>query len=233
MRVDREPGERDVEHELRLDIDAGRPLAELTVSIDGVCRRAEDGATVLVLCLENMPPGARVWPGRVSIQEVNRWERALRRLERLSSVTIAVAHGTCGGPALDLWLAADYRIGSADLRMMLPVNDGHFWPGMALHRLVNEIGVARARRLVLWGHEITAERAEALGLVDEIAGELEEAVRAAALLLGQEAGADYALRRQLLLEAPAASYEEALGAHLAACDRDLRRQLTTADGNDR
>jgi isomerase DpgB len=33
---------------------------------------------------------------------------------------------------------------------------------------------------------------------------------------------DLSVRRRLLLESPTVSYEEALGVHLAACDRALR-----------
>jgi isomerase DpgB len=176
-----------------------------------------------VLRLGATRPEDRSWPGAVEIQDVNRWERAVRRLERLTAVSIAVGSGTCGGHALDLLLAADYRIATADFRLLLPVNDGHFWPGMAIHRLANQLGVARARQLVLWGHEISARRAVELGLIDEIATEPTDAVQAATLLLGRVSGADLAVRRQLLLEAPATSFEEAIGAHLAACDRELRR----------
>ncbi len=61
-------------------------------------------------------PRRRAHPGRarpddLTVALVSKWERALRRLERLPAVTIAVADGDCGGPALDALLATDYRIG--------------------------------------------------------------------------------------------------------------------------
>ena len=157
------------------------------------------------------------------MQEVTRWERALRRLERLPAVTVAVAGGYCAGPALDLLLTADYRIATSNFELLLPVNDGHFWPGMAIFRLAKQIGGGLSRRLVLWGDRLTATRALEIGLVDELTGSLEEAVQGAAVLLARAAGAELAVRRQLVLENPGTSYEEALGAHLAACDRELRR----------
>jgi len=40
---------------------------------------------------------------------------------------------------------------------------------------------------------------------------------------GTFTGKEVAIRRQLLLDAAQHSFEEALGAHLAACDRALRR----------
>ncbi|GAA4239893.1 hypothetical protein GCM10022254_62520 [Actinomadura meridiana] len=206
-------------------VTGARPLAEVTAAVNAVCAEAEDrrGHAVVVLRLAPGPDGSREWPGSVGIQDVNRWERAVRRLERLPVLTIAVAEGPCGGPALDLLLASDFRIGSPDLRLVLPINDGHFWPGMALFRLVQHLGVAWARKVVLWGVDLSGDRAVELGLIDEISTDLAEAIHTAAVLRGRISGPETTVRRQLVLEAASAEYEEALGAHLAACDRELRR----------
>ncbi|GGZ41662.1 enoyl-CoA-hydratase DpgB [Streptomyces poonensis] len=213
-----------------LTVDGTRPLDELTAAVTSVCARAEehDGRNAVVLRLRSARP-ERSWPGRVRIGQVNRWERAVRRVERLAAVTVAVPEGVCGGPALDLLLTTDFRIASPDFRLLLPVNDEHFWPGMAVHRLVDQLGAAQARRLVLWGHEITAEQAVPLGLVNEIAQDPEEALRAAVVMLGQLSGAEVAVRRNLILEASATPYEDAIGTHLAACDRELRRLARTEE----
>ncbi|MGY0055414.1 enoyl-CoA-hydratase DpgB [Streptomyces sp. LZ34] len=208
----------------RIDLGSARPLTELTALVNAVCERTEDRAEQTVVVLElGAAPADRSWPGEVSIHEVSRWERAVRRFERLAAVSIAVAAGTCGGPALDLLLATDYRIATPDARLLLPVTDGQFWPGMAVYRLVQHLGVARARRLVLWGHDLPARHAQEIGLIDEIGDDLDEAVRTAAVWLGRASAGEVAVRRQLLLEASSVSYEEALGVHLAACDRELRR----------
>jgi isomerase DpgB len=125
---------------------------------------------------------------------------------------------------LELLLATDYRIASGDLRLHLPVNSGLVWPGMVVHRLVNQTGMGRARQLLWGGHEITAQRALEAGLVDEISATPSDALGAAVSRLGQIPGTELAIRRQLMLEAPETSFEEALGSHLAACDRELRRR---------
>lgn len=210
---------------IEVGIDGGRPLAELTAAVDDACRRAENGTEppVMVLSLGTTAPQDRQWPGAAAIREVTRWERAVRRLEQLESVRIAMLPGMCGGPALDLLLVTDYRIATPESRLLLPVNDGQFWPGMALYRLTHELGVGRARQLVMWGHQVTAAQGHDLGLIDEIADSPRQAADLAAVMLRQITGSDLAVRRQILLEAPVASYEEALGAHLAACDRELRR----------
>ncbi|MHC6630663.1 enoyl-CoA-hydratase DpgB [Streptomyces globosus] len=217
-----------------LELDARQPLPELTAAVNGACDRAEaraDGSVVL-LRLPDAPAGTRAWPGQVDIRQINRWERAVRRLERLPALSIAVASGACGGPALDLLLVGDYRIGSPDLRLLAPVNDGHFWPGMAVHRISRQLGAARARQIVLWGDDIDAARARDLGLIDQLADDTEEAAHTAAVLMGRISDRELAIRRQLLLEAQSLEFDEALGPHLAACDRELRRLAAAAGSGD-
>lgn len=210
---------------LAVAVDARAPLAELTAAVNDVCAEVENRLerSVVVLRLTGTPTEGRAWPGTVSIQEVNRWERAVRRLEKLPAANVAVASGVCGGPALDLLLAADYRIGAPGLELMLPVNDGHFWPGMSVYRLVQHLGVARARQIVIWGVDLPLAKAIELGLIDKVGEDLDDAVHTATVLMGRVSDRELAVRRQLLLEAPSAAYDDALGLHLAACDRELRR----------
>ncbi|MFF5176179.1 enoyl-CoA-hydratase DpgB [Micromonospora sp. NPDC000089] len=210
---------------LLVPLDSARPLEDLTAEVNAVCSQVESSPerTTVVLQLSGTQADGREWPGTVTIQGVNRWERAVRRLERLAVVNIAVAQGTCGGAALDLLLAADFRIAATDLDIMLPINDGHFWPGMSVYRLVQHLGVARARQLVMWGVSVTAAHASELGLVDQVSENLDEAVHTAMVLTGRVSDREMTVRRQLLLEAAAAGYDEALGMHLAACDREIRR----------
>ncbi|MDH6578565.1 enoyl-CoA-hydratase DpgB [Kitasatospora sp. MAP5-34] len=232
MTVDFEPAELAGALAVAVDVDGSHSLPDLTAAIDTACERVEDRGerTVVVLRLGTTPAGRRSWPGDVRIRDVSRWERALRRLERLAAITIAVAQGTCGGPALEVLLTADFRIVTTDFQLLLPVNDGHVWPGMAVHRLVQQLGAAKARQIVLWGDEIAAERARELGLADQITEDPAEAVHTAAVLMGRISDAELAVRRRLLLEAMSTPFEEALGTHLAACDRELRR--LTGDPDD-
>ncbi|MFF4035402.1 enoyl-CoA-hydratase DpgB [Streptomyces sviceus] len=216
---------------LLLKVEGTRPLAELTAAVNAVCDQVADRheTTVVVLELSSTPVEFREWPGDVDIQAVNRWERAVRRLEKQAAVTIAVARGTCGGPVLDLLLAADFRIGAPGLQLLLPVNDGHFWPGMLMYRLVQHLGMARARQIVMWGVDLPLAKASELGLIDQVSEDLSDALHTAAVLTGRISDRETAVRRQLLLEAVSTEYEEALGVHLAACDRELRRLRHTRD----
>lgn len=191
-----------------------------------MCSLAEDGDANRVVVLQVSGVPGPEWSSDLTVALVSKWERGLRRLERLPAVTIAVADGDCGGCALDMLLAADYRIMTAGAQLVLPVVAGAIWPGMALYRLARQApGAALARGAVLLGTPIEAAQAQSVGLVDDVAGTavcaLERAMKVAATV-GAAPGAEFAIRRQLMLEAMTATFEDSLGPHLAACDRALR-----------
>ncbi|MGV9317054.1 enoyl-CoA-hydratase DpgB [Streptomyces sp. NPDC003691] len=200
--------------------------ATLIAELTEVCDRAEDaGGTVpVVIRVGGGTPALPVpWPGTSHIHLVNKWEGALRRLERLGTAVIAVAGGHCTGPALETLLACDYRIGTPGTTIAVHHESAVPWPGMALHRLVNQVGVVGARALVLFGGVLDADEARAAGILDEAAEDTAAAVAAAKRSASGLAGSELALRRRLLLDAAGTSFEDALGAHLAACDRTMRR----------
>jgi isomerase DpgB len=210
--------------DLILRVDGRRPLSGDSVAeIGAVCDAAEDGeAHAFVVVRVSGVPGPD-WADDLPVALVSKWERGLRRLERVSAVTIAVADEDCGGPALDALLATDYRIMSASAKLIVPVVAGATWPGMALYRLARQAaGAAPARRAVLFGTPIGAAAAQAIGIVDEVTSNAAIAIEKA-MEVAVAQGAELAIRRQLTQEALTTSYEDALGVHLAACDRALRR----------
>jgi isomerase DpgB len=221
-----------------LPIDCSKPLSASTIaSLVAVCDRIENNQNESVVVLHvtgesglgDQGDQGDQWPGaQVNIQQVSTWERTLRRLERLPAAIIGVAEGECTGPALEILLATDYRIATSDLSLKLPTSNGQVWPGMALHRLATQIGVAKARQLVLFGRNLTVDIAVRIGLIDEVATDLAEAVVFAANVVSGFEGSELAIRRRLLLDATTTSFEESLGAHLAACDRMMRRNAGSA-----
>lgn len=210
--------------DLILRVDGSRPLsADSVTGLGAVCEAAEDAAAhAFVIVRVSGVPGPD-WADDLSVALVSKWERGLRRLERVPAATIAVADEDCGGPALDALLATDYRIMSASARLIVPVMAGATWPGMALYRLARQAaGTGPARRAVLFGTPIGAAAAQAIGVVDEVTGDSAVAIEKA-MAVAATRGAELAVRRQLMQEALTTSYEDALGVHLAACDRALRR----------
>jgi isomerase DpgB len=191
--------------------------------LGAVCDAAEDGQAhaFVIVSVRGVPgPG---WADDLPMALVSKWERGLRRLERIPAVTIAVADGDCGGPALDALLVSDYRIMPAGAKLIVPVVAGATWPGMALYRLARQAaGGASARKAVLFGTAIEAAAAQAIGIIDDVTGDVTAAIEKAMGVAAAARPTELAVRRQLMQEALTTSYEEALGVHLAACDRTLR-----------
>jgi enoyl-CoA hydratase/carnithine racemase len=72
-----------------------------------------------------------------------------------------------GGPALES--DADHVVAASDARFCCAFTRVGFIPDMALmFSLPNRVGVARAKQLIALAEDIKAERAEKLGLVDEL-----------------------------------------------------------------
>jgi len=216
--------------DIRLELDGCASLSpRLAADVNGLCDRLDEAGADAVAMIHVVGSHDKArrpgWPGELGTLDVHlvtQWERALRRLERLAGATIGVADGDCGGIALEVLMTTDYRVAGTDLRVALRGPGGAVWPGMAVYRLANQIGAARARPYVLFGAEMAAAQAAELGLVDKVADDIAIAIDAFLGSLGAADGAQLAIRRRLLLEATATSFEDALGAHLAACDRMMR-----------
>ncbi|WP_406212787.1 enoyl-CoA-hydratase DpgB [Streptomyces decoyicus] len=198
---------------------------QLVEDLNVACDAAEEaaGREPLVLHLGGTDP-ERTESAEVDVHVVNKWERALRRVERIGAVTIALARGTCTGAALEALLCCDHRIAAPGTTFALPVLGATPWPGMALHRLTTQLGIARARQLSLLVPQLDTDRAVELGLVDELTDDPDAALATLLSRVGEVAPAELAIRRRLLLDAAATGFDEALGAHLAACDRTLRHE---------
>lgn len=210
--------------ELVLRIDGAEPLTIAAVNaVQALCDASDDhdGPGIVAVHVSGAPE--RPLADALNVGLVTKWERALRRLERLARTTVAVASGDCGGLALEALLATDLRIATPDVRLLVPVHEEATWPGMALYRLAQQVGLARIRRAALFGTPIGADEALALHLIGELADSPEMALAAIAELAEGFSGKELAIRRQLMFDAAAMSFEDALGAHLAACDRALRR----------
>jgi len=210
--------------DLELRVDGTEPVAPATVeAVLTICDRAEDGYATGVLTVRVSGAPKPGWTKDLSVGLLTKWERAVRRLERLGLVTVAVAAGDCGGTALDLLLATDVRIAVTGARLVVPVSRDATWPGMALYRLARQGASARLRRAALLGTPVGAAEAAAAGLIDVVVDQPDDALAEIAAAAATITGKEVAIRRQLMLDAAEHSFQEALGSHLAACDRTLRR----------
>lgn len=198
-------------------------FADTVEAVQALCDRAEsgDGPGATIIRVSGVP--GPDWTRGVTATELGRWERILRRLEQLPTPTAAIVSGDCGGPALDVLLVIDLRIATPDARLLLARAAGTVWPGMALYRLGRRAGTSAVRRAALLGTPVDAATARAAGLVDEVVEDPEVVLTVLERSMAGIDGREWAIRRQLLRDAPRTSFEDALGAHLAACDRALRR----------
>jgi len=210
--------------DLVLHVDGSEPVSTAAVeAVLRICDRAEDGfATGLLTAYVSGAPRPG-WTADLSVGLLTKWERAVRRLERLGLVTVAVAEGDCGGTALDVLLATDVRIAAPGTRLIVPAGGGATWPGMALYRLARQGSSSGVRTAALLGTPLGAEQAATAGLIDVVADRPDAVLTEIAAVSAGITGKELAIRRQLQLDASEHSFEEALGSHLAACDRALRR----------
>jgi len=109
-------------------------------------------------------------------------------LEAIEVPVIAAINGVAAGGGLELALSCDFRLAASGARLGFPENNVGLIPGSGgCSRLVKLIGLAQAKRLVMTGEMVSAERALELGLVEEVLAP-ERLVDRARELAGQLAG---------------------------------------------
>jgi 3-hydroxyacyl-CoA dehydrogenase len=115
----------------------------------------------------------------------------ISRLDSAGKPVVAAIHGSALGGGLEVALACNARISTADAKFALPEVKLGILPGSGgIVRLPRLIGIEPALEMIAEGKQIDAERAHALGLVDRIAeGELLAAAVAFAIELAEGGGA--------------------------------------------
>jgi enoyl-CoA hydratase len=131
--------------------------------------------------------------------------RVARVLEEASFPVIAAVNGFALGGGCELALACDFIYASDKARFGQPEVGLGLVPGFGgTQRLARRVGVGRARELVYTGAVIDAERAKAIGLVNDVVphAELLTRVRAVALAIAGRAPLAVAAAKRLLLQGP-------------------------------
>lgn len=90
---------------------------------------------------------------RIDMSYHERFEKALRIFETMEKVIIVGMHGYCLGGALQLAMACDIRVGTADCQIGLPAIRESLVPGLGTWRLPRYVGWGRAKKLILGGGE--------------------------------------------------------------------------------
>jgi enoyl-CoA hydratase/carnithine racemase len=103
---------------------------------------------------------------------VERSHAIANAIDAASFVTIAAVHGVCFGGGLELALTCDVIIADKMARFAFPELRLGLIPGFGgIPRLKRDLGNAFVRDLLLTGRSVNAARAQAVGLVAQLAGE--------------------------------------------------------------
>jgi 3-hydroxyacyl-CoA dehydrogenase/enoyl-CoA hydratase/3-hydroxybutyryl-CoA epimerase len=103
---------------------------------------------------------------------LERIHAVLNRLDTSPLTTIAAVHGVCFGGGLELALACDIIVADKMARFAFPELRLGLIPGFGgIPRLKRDLGNAFVRDLLLTGRSVNATRAQAVGLVSQLAAE--------------------------------------------------------------
>ncbi|ASR36470.1 enoyl-CoA hydratase [Prauserella marina] len=119
-------------------------------------------------------------PRTAFLAEVRRMQRAVGAVAASRAPVIAAISGWCIGGGVDVISAADIRVASAEAKFSVrEVKVAIVADLGSLQRLSGIVGEGHLRELALTGKDITAERAERIGLVNDVYPDQESTLRAA------------------------------------------------------
>ena len=96
-------------------------------------------------------------------------ERAQERLQASDKSVIAMIRGYCLGAGINIALACDLRLASQDARLGVPAAKvGLGYRLSSTKNLVDTVGAAYAREMLLTARQFTAEEAKTIGLVHRV-----------------------------------------------------------------
>jgi len=147
--------------------------AEITRFLDCLDRiEADAGLRVLVLGAE----GARTFCSGASLEELQsgalspaRFDTLTSRLAALPIPSVCALNGSAYGGGAELALCCDYRLGVADMRLLVPAATiGLCYPLAGLQRYVDKLGLGTAKRILVGAEQLDAPALLALGFLHRI-----------------------------------------------------------------
>jgi enoyl-CoA hydratase len=143
---------------------------------------------------------------------------------------VAAAHGWCMTLGIELLLAADIRVASADTRFcQMEVRRGIYPFGGATIRLPQQTGWGNAMRWLLTGDEFDAAEALRIGLVQEVAADAAEAQATARAIAHTIADRAAPLGVSAVLASAHTARMEGDGAAIDRLRPEMTRLFGTAD----
>lgn len=107
--------------------------------------------------------------GREEVRKGNLIEYAMQSVISYPHPVIAMIYGAAMGSGCDLAVSCDLRIAADTARMGInPVKLGLVYASSGIQRLINVVGLHRAKELFFTGRFIDAQRAKEIGLVNHV-----------------------------------------------------------------
>ena len=151
-----------------------------------------------------------------------RWQAIMDRFARLPQVTIAAVHGHALGGGCMLAVAQDLRLADRSARFGLPEVTLGFNPSYGIARLLDVMGGAHARDLLLTGRSIDAAEAQRMSLVTTVVsdGGFEAAASALAEQIARSPQAGLAATKRIVASIRAGSSGDEASAYAATLRSD-------------
>jgi enoyl-CoA hydratase/carnithine racemase len=153
-------------------------------------------------------------------------EDAQARLQSFDKPTVAMVRGYCLGAGVNIANACDLRIAGDDARFGIPAaRMGLGYRASSMKSLVDIVGAAWAREMMLSARQYTAPEAKEMGLVHRVvaAAELETATRAYCESIAANAPLTMRAAKRMIREITRTQYDAAL------CKRWVKECFDSAD----
>jgi enoyl-CoA hydratase/carnithine racemase len=190
----------------RLTLDNPRRLnainAEMWQALPGLLGRVAEDPSIRVLVLAGSGDRAFCTGNDISefdtiradpqaAERYNAWQRAVATaLQTLEKPVLAALHGYCLGAGFEFALMSDFRLCAADTRIGIPaVRLGLPYRLEDIEKVVDVVGLARAREMVLLGRQYAGEEVLSLGIAQQLLPNL-PALDTAVAALAQELAAN-------------------------------------------
>ncbi|HYX63072.1 MAG TPA: enoyl-CoA hydratase-related protein, partial [Burkholderiales bacterium] len=137
---------------------------------------------------------------------------AMQRLQSLDKPTIAMIRGYCLGGGLNIANLCDLRIAAEDARFGIPAaRMGLGYRAGAMKNLVDLVGPAFAREIMITARQFSAAEALRMGLVHKVVAvaELEAATRQYCEMIAANAPLTIRAARRVIREVTRSVYDEA------------------------
>ncbi|HXJ78211.1 MAG TPA: enoyl-CoA hydratase/isomerase family protein [Candidatus Methylomirabilis sp.] len=158
------------------------------------------------------------------------WQDIVDRFGRLPQVTIAAVHGHALGGGCVLAAAQDLRLAEASARLGLPEVTLGFNPSYGIARLLDVMGGAHGRDLLLTGRTIDATEAQRMNLVTTVVpdGTLEQAAAALASQIAQHPRAGVTATKSVIANVRAGGSGDEARAYAATLRSDAEARARIA-----